>query len=174
MGRPAKGRLSSRSRCGSAAMYSLAIVVSLAIFAVPGAARGQPVDVTIEELVVRALTDNPDLRAARAEVEAATARVSQAALRPNPTLELGGQKAISPDNNVMIGLTLPLDLNGRKEGRVGVAEREVAVKRALLAERERRLRADIRLKAGELLAARRNLSVADELLQVNRDALGLV
>ena len=107
----------------------------------PGPARGQPVEVTIDELVARAITDNSDLRAARAEVEAATARVGQAALRPNPMLELGGQKAISPDSNLMIGVTLPLDLNGRKEGRVGVAEREVAVKRALLAERERRLRA---------------------------------
>ena len=155
-------------------MSRLAIVIGLVMLGAPGAARGQPVDVTIDELVARAITDNPDLRAARAEVEAATARVGQAALRPNPMLELGGQKAISPDSNLMIGVTLPLDLNGRKEGRVGVAEREVAVKRALLAERERRLRADIRLKAGELLAARRNLAVADELLQVNRDALSLV
>ena len=155
-------------------MARLALIVGLVIVAAPGAARGQPVEVTVDELVTRALTDNSDLRAARAEVEAATARVAQAALRPNPMLELGGQKAISPDNNLMIGVTVPLDLNGRKEGRVGVAEREVAVKRALLAERERRLRADIRLKAGELLAARRNLTVADQLLQVNRDALGLV
>ena len=52
--------------------------------------------------------------------------------------------------------------------------REAAVKRALLADRERRLRADIRLKAGDLLAARRNLDVADELLGVNREAHQLV
>jgi cobalt-zinc-cadmium efflux system outer membrane protein len=156
------------------ALRRLAIVIGLVVLGAPGAARGQPVEVTIDELVARAITDNSDLRAARAEVEAATARVGQAALRPNPMLELGGQKAISPDSNLMIGVTVPLDLNGRKEGRVGVAEREVAVKRALLAERERRLRADIRLKAGELLAARRNLAVADELLQMNRDALSLV
>jgi cobalt-zinc-cadmium efflux system outer membrane protein len=138
------------------------------------AARGQPVDVTIDELIARAIVDNPELRAARAEIDAAAARVGQAALRPNPLLELGGQKAISSDNNLTIGVTLPLDLNGRKEGRIGVAERELAVKRALFSDRERRLRADIRIKAGELLAARRNLAVADELLQTNRDALTLV
>jgi cobalt-zinc-cadmium efflux system outer membrane protein len=74
----------------------------------------------------------------------------------------------------MVGLTVPLDLNGRKEGRVGVAEREADVRRALLAERERRLRAEVRLKAGEVLAARRNLEVADDLLAVNREALALV
>jgi outer membrane protein, heavy metal efflux system len=153
---------------------TLALVLGLVIIGAPGAARGQPAELTVDELVARAIADSPDLRAARAEVDAAAARVGQAALRPNPTLELGGQKAISPDNNVTAGVTLPLDLNGRKEGRVGVAEREIAVKRALLAERERRLRGDIRLKAGDLLAARRNLDVTDELLRVNRDALTLV
>jgi cobalt-zinc-cadmium efflux system outer membrane protein len=150
------------------------LVLGLAIVAAPGVAGGQPVDVTVDELIVRALADNPELRAARAEVEAATARVAQAALRPNPTLELGGQKAISPDSNLTVGVSLPLDLNGRKEGRIGVAEREAAVKRALLADRERRLGADVRLKAGDLLAARRNLEVADGLLRVNRDAQLLV
>src|SRR2546430_13267590 len=56
---------------------------------------------------------------------------------PNPVLELGGQKALSPDNNVTIGLTVPLDLNGRKEGRVAVAERELQMKRAQVRDRER-------------------------------------
>jgi cobalt-zinc-cadmium efflux system outer membrane protein len=149
-------------------------VLAIVILGTVSAACGQPVDVTVDELIARALVDNPEIRAARAEIDAAAARVGQAALRPNPMLELGGQKAISSDNNLTAGVTLPLDLNGRKEGRVGVAERELAVKRALLADRERRLRADIRMKAGELLAARRNLAVADELLQTNRDALTLV
>src|SRR2546430_4600871 len=93
---------------------------------------------------------------------------------PNPMLELGGQKALSPDNNVTIGLTVPLDLNGRKEGRVAVAERELQMKRAQVRDRERRLAADVRMKAGELLAARRSLAVTDDLLGVNRDALRLV
>ena len=89
-------------------------------------------------------------------------------------LELGGQKALSPDNNVTIGLTVPLDLNGRKEGRVGVAERELQMKRAQVRDRERRLAADVRMKAGEMLATRRGLAVTDDLLSVNRDALRLV
>ena len=119
--------------------------------------------------MARALADNPELRAARAEVEAARGRLRQAGLRPNPMLDLGGQQNVAgPDNNVTIGLTVPLDLNGRKEGRVGVAEREVEMKQAQVADRERRLVADVRLKAGELLAARRNLGTTTELLEVNR------
>src|SRR5216684_7102964 len=127
-----------------------------------GHAQSQPAagDVTVEELVARALAENPDVRAAQADVDAGQGRLVQAGLRPNPMLELGGQKALSPDNNLTAAVTLPLDLNGRREGRVGVAERELEMKRALVADRERRLRADVRMKAGELLAARRNLGVA--------------
>ncbi len=130
--------------------------------------------ITVDELVTRALADNPDIRAVRLEVEAAEGRLRQAGLRPNPMLDLGGQKAISPDNNLMVGVTVPLDLNGRKEGRVGVAGREVEMKRAQVRDRERRLRAEVRMKAGELLAAQRNLGVTEELLRVNREALGLI
>ena len=157
-------------------MTTVAVVLILVVLGAPAAARGRPpgLEVTVDELVARAVADNPDLEAARADLEAAQGRVRQAALRPNPMVELGGQKALGPDNNLVVGLTVPLDLNGRKEGRVGVAEREADVRRALLAERERRLRAEVRLKAGEVLAARRNLEVADDLLAVNREALALV
>ena len=129
---------------------------------------------TVDEVVTRALAENPELRAARADVEAAAGRLQQAGLRPNPMLDLGYQKALTPDNNFMVGLTLPLDLNGRKDGRVGVAEREIALKRAQVLDRERRLRADVRVKAGELLAVRRNVRTTEELLQVNQDALRVV
>jgi cobalt-zinc-cadmium efflux system outer membrane protein len=148
------------------------MIVCLSILLVR-VAVAQP-EVSVDGLVERAVREHPDLQAARLDVEAAAARVQQAALRPNPMVDLGGQKALGPDNNLMIGLTVPLDLNGRQDGRIGVAERELDLKRALLAERERRLRADIRMKAGEVLAARRNVAVTTELLEVNRQALGLV
>jgi len=153
---------------------TLALLV-VAALAAAGIAHAQPgAELTVDEVVARALADSPDLRAARAEIDAGAGRLQQAGLRPNPMLELGGQKALSPDNNVMIGLTVPLDLNGRKEGRVAVAERELQMKRAQVRDRERRLAADVRMKAGELLAARRSLAVTDDLLGVNRDALRLV
>src|SRR5262245_11207568 len=153
----------------------LVLLIAGAVLAVTAVAQAQPgAEITVDELIARALTDSPDLRAARADIEAAAGRLQQAALRPNPMLELGGQRALSSDNNVTIGLSVPLDLNGRKEGRVGVAERELQMKRAQVRDRERRLVADVRMKAGELLAAQRSLSVTDDLLAVNRDALRLV
>src|SRR5712692_2051205 len=139
-------------------------------------AQSQPAagEVTVDELVGRALAENPDVRAARADVDASQGRLVQAGLRPNPMLDLGGQKALSPDNNIMVGLTVPLDLNRRKEGRVGVAERELEMKQAQVTDRERRLRADVRMKAADVLGARRDLEVTDDLLRVNREALRLI
>ncbi len=132
-------------------------------------------EVTVDDLVARALADNPELQATQAEVDAAHGRLQQAGLRPNPMLDLGVQKnPVSTDNNLTASVTVPLDLNGRKAGRVGVATGELEMKRTQVMDRARRLRADVRMKAGELLAAQRNLRFTEELLQVNRDALGLL
>ena len=159
-------------------MRRAAVILSVALvsatFAHSTWAQTPGREMTVAALVAEALSMHPELQAARLEIDAAGARVEQAGLRPNPTLGLGGQKAVGPDNNITIGLTLPLDLNGRKESRVGLAERERETRRALLAERERRLRAEIRMKAGDVLAARRNLTTASELLDANRRALAVV
>ena len=158
-------------------MRRASTVAAVMIFSalLPGSGWSQPArEVTVAALVDEAILNHPELQAARLEVDAAGARIQQAGLRPNPMLELGGQKALGPDNNVSIGVSLPLDLNGRKEGRVGVAERERDVRRAQLADRERRLRAEIRMKAGEVLAARRNLTTTVELLDTNQRALEVV
>jgi outer membrane protein, heavy metal efflux system len=154
----------------------LALLLGIATTA-HGAAEihGTTGEFTVDELVTRALADNPELRAVRTEVDAARGRLLQAGLRPNPMLDISGQSSVTgPDNNITVGVTLPLDLNRRKAGRVGVAERELEMKGAQVAERERQLSAEVRMKAGELLAARRNLRFTEELLEVNRKALGLV
>ena len=138
------------------------------------ALRG-PGDVTVDALVARALADNPELQAVHAEVDAAQGRVRQAELRPNPMLDLGIQDNVTgTDTNLTVSVTLPLDLGGRKAGRVGVAARTLEMKRAQVLDRARRLRAEVRMKAGEVLAAQRNLQFTEELLRVNRDALSLL
>ncbi len=156
------------------------LVVSGAVFAQLPFGTGE---VTVDELVARALADNPELQATQAEVDAAHGRLQQAGLRPNPMLELGAQQGVNLgapqsvfglDNNLMASLTVPLDLNGRKAGRVGVAAGELEMRRVQVADRARRLRAEVRMKAGDLLTAQRNLRFTEELWQVNRAALGLL
>ena len=68
-------------------------LLAVGVFAVGSAEAQSPADLTVEELVARAISDSPELRAARAEIDAAVGRLRQAGLRPNPMLELGGQKA---------------------------------------------------------------------------------
>jgi cobalt-zinc-cadmium efflux system outer membrane protein len=148
--------------------------IGLAVLAPEVQAQARLQGLTVNEVVAQALRDNPELAAARTEIDAAQGRLVQAGLRPNPMIDLGGQKALSSDNNVTVGLTVPLDLNGRKEGRVGVAGQELEVKRAQIADRERKLRAEVRMKAAELLGARRDVEVTDQLLRVNREGLALV
>jgi cobalt-zinc-cadmium efflux system outer membrane protein len=90
-------------------------------------------------------------------------------------LELSGtQNVTGPDNMQMIGFSWPLDLGGRRDARVSVAERELAVKQTQVVDRERRLAADIRVKAGEVLAAARNLKVIDDLIAANRETQRLI
>ena len=161
-------------------LRTLSLVLLLGIAAIElrsahAQGQGGTGEFTVAQLVTRALADNPELHAVRAEVDAARCRLLQAGLRPNPMIDLGGQPSVTgPDNNITVGVTLPLDLNRRKAGRVGVAERELEMKGAQVAKQARQLRAAVRMKAGDLLAARRNLRFTEDLLEVNRNALGLV
>jgi outer membrane protein TolC len=85
--------------------FLLALLLSTAT-AAHGAAdvHGTVGEFTVDELVTQALADNPELRAVRAEVDAARGRLRQAALRPNPMLDLGAQQGVTgPDNNLMVG-----------------------------------------------------------------------
>ena len=155
----------------------LAVLLGTAAGVPPGTSAQPPPPgpLTLDELVERGLAENPELRAARTEIEAAKGRLRQAGLRPNPMLDLSGTLSVlGPDNSQMIGLSWPLDLGGRKDARVSVGERELAVKQAQVADRERRLAADIRVKAGEVLAAARNLTVIDDLIAANRETQRLI
>jgi len=52
----------------------------------------------------------------------------------------------------MVGAMLPLELGGRRAARIAVAQRELELREHELANRERLLAAEVRLKFGETLA----------------------
>jgi cobalt-zinc-cadmium efflux system outer membrane protein len=152
------------------------VLIGIAIPRV-GGAQAPPTALSVDELVARALAQNPDLRAARTEVDAAKGRLLQAGFRPNPMLDLSVSRNVIPamnDNSQSIGVTWPLDLAGRRGARIGVAARELAVKEANVQDRERRLASEIRMKAGELFAAQRDLRVTDDLMAATRESLRLI
>jgi len=119
---------------------------------------------TLDEAIVRALEQEPSLRAARSQIDVTRARREQAGLRPNPAISFARQQEPSgSDNQTRIELQWPLDLF-RKAGRVGVADREIEVAQHAAANRERTLAADVRIKYGDAVAALRTLSVTEQLL----------
>ncbi|HEX6186111.1 MAG TPA: TolC family protein [Pyrinomonadaceae bacterium] len=131
--------------------------------------------VTADEAVARALAANGELLALRKEVEAARALVKQAGFRANPRLDVSGAKAITtPDHQLMVEGMLPLELGGRRAARVRVAEREVEVREALLADRERAVAAEVRAKFGEALAEVLKLGVTEDLLNNSQRGYRLV
>jgi len=131
---------------------------------------------TADEAVAYALAHNAELQAARKEIEAAKAMVKQARLRANPMLDLEGTRQIPPgkDNTIMAGMSLPLELNGRRPARIAVAEREVEVRESEVANRERLLAAEVRMKFGEALAAALKLSFTDQLVGANQQSFNLI
>src|SRR5713226_219173 len=131
--------------------------------------------VTEADLVVRALVSNPSLAAERYETEMDEGGVAQARLHKNPSLSVGGLKEVNGDDNrFSIGGSIPLELFGRRARRTEVAERKLDSTRDTIANRERLLAGEVRMRFGTTLAAVRNLTFAAQLLQANRDFLKLM
>ena len=96
-------------------------------------------------------------------VIALVATLSQAGLKPNPTMSLARQQQLGgSDNQTAVTVEWPLDLF-RPAGRVGVAEREVDAVRYRVADRERMLVAEVRAAYGAAAVSQRELDVLAEL-----------
>lgn len=130
---------------------------------------------TADELVRYALAHNGELAAARQMIAEARGRLRQAGLRSNPMVEASGAQAVtSPDNNLTIGAELSLELGGRRKARINVAEREIELREAEVADFERKLAAEVRMKYSNAIAAARNLRFVEDLLTLTRDSHRLV
>lgn len=129
-----------------------------------------------EEAVGYALEHNKELLADRKMVEEAAGKLKQAALRANPMLEVMGGSSVNDRsmNEVSAGVSLPLELGGRRAGRIAVAEKEVARQRLEVADRERRLAAEIRMKYAEAIEAGRTSDLIKRMLDLDFQSLTLL
>ena len=123
---------------------------------------------SLEQAIASALEQEPSLRATRSEVDVAQGMRQQASLRPNPSVsfewrdEPGGT-----DNLATVGIEWPLELF-RRDGRIAVADRDLTTAQLAVADRERVLAADVRMRYGDVLAAIRNLELFDDLLSATQ------
>lgn len=128
---------------------------------------------TADELVRRALTANRELAAARLDIARARARRQQATLLPNPVLEFeqtGGALGISEgEQERRAEISVPIEYGGKRGRRIDVAEAELRATEAFVADRERRLAAEVRRLYAEAIAANRELSFTSQLTQIDTE-----
>lgn len=130
---------------------------------------------TVDEAVNYALEHNAELQAVRLEVDVSRALLKQAGFRPNPSVEVRGSKQVNgSDNGVMVEGMLPLELGGRRNARILVAQRELEMREAMLSDRERMLAGEVRAKFGETLAEVYKLGLSDDLVTTGERGFRLV
>src|SRR5262249_42693141 len=130
---------------------------------------------TESELVTRALTNNPALAAQRQTIESAKGAVTQAHLRANPSLAVGGLKEVNGDDNRFnVEAEVPLELFGRRARRTEVAAQKLNSTRETVSDNGRLLTGEVRMRFADTLAAVRNLEFVEQLLSVNREFLTLM
>lgn len=127
--------------------------------------------VTPADLIERALQSNGELVAVRIEIEKARARLQQAGLRPNPTLEFeqssGALLGSLGGGQFTVGASLPLELYGRRRSRVELAEIEIRAREAEVNNFERRVAAEVLKNYADALAALRELEILENILELD-------
>src|SRR5262245_9672908 len=132
---------------------------------------------SFEQLAQTALAQNKSLQAAREQLRQAEGRLKQAQLRPNPTLDVSRTTdvAFANEGEAGFGITLsqPFELGGKRGKRVQVAEAEVELAQAEVADAERQLIGQLRtayLRAAETSARlnffERNRGLNQQMVQV--------
>ena len=123
---------------------------------------------SLEQAIARALEQEPSLRAARSEIDVARGMRLQASLRPNPSVSFERrEEPAGTDNQTMVAVEWPLDLF-RRSRRVAVTDRALEAIHLTVADRERVLAAEVRMRYGDVLAGIRVLAILDELVATAR------
>jgi cobalt-zinc-cadmium efflux system outer membrane protein len=119
---------------------------------------------SLEQAIERAIEQEPSLRAARSQIDVAQGTRLQASLRPNPSVSFERREEPGgTDSLTTVAVDWPLDLF-RRGGRIAVFDREIATAQLAVADRERVLVAEVRMRYGDVLATIRDLSLYDELV----------
>lgn len=134
--------------------------------------------IPLAEIVRRAFETNGDITIARLEVERARARLQQARLRANPTLEVeqssGRLVGSSGDGSLSVGIAIPFDVYNQRQRRIDVAQAEITLREAEINARQRELANQIFTSYTEALAALRELRILEELLELDTRTVAFV
>lgn len=145
---------------------------------ITGGYYSQTDGLTLTEIVQRAFDTHGEITIARLDIERARARLRQAELRPNPSLDLAyspGALAGSPgDRETTFGVSLPLEVYGQRARRIALARAEIALREAVLMSRRREIATQVFAAYIEAMASLREIQVVEELLGLDERAVRFV
>lgn len=152
-----------------------AIILLICMAPIAGAQSLKADGMSVEEAVRYALANNKGLQADRKGIDEAAGKLRQAGLKANPMLDTSGTASVNDTamQNFSVGVELPLE-PGRRKRRINVAEAELERMRMEVAESERKLTAEVRMKYGEVVETARQLELLEGLLKLNRESFALV
>jgi outer membrane protein, heavy metal efflux system len=134
--------------------------------------------ISSDELIRRALAANAELAAARLDVERGRARITQSRLRPNPAIDFeqttGQFTGSKGERETSIGFSLPIELGGKRQRRIDLAQIELAAAVAEVAERERRLILEVRAAYADALASLRELQITERLTTIDTQTARII
>lgn len=124
---------------------------------------------TLDELMRESLVRNRDLAGARAQIDAAQARVQQAGLRPNPRFEVGDDQTLgsSGEYTRSIGVTQDFSIKSRLARAQDVARVDVARAIVELNEAERGLLGEIAASYYEIVAIDQSFALRERLIEID-------
>ena len=135
------------------------------------AVAGDAQPASYAELWQEAQSAHPALAAAASETSMATGDGIQAALRPNPTLQLSTENLGTGLREDTLAVAQTVELGGKRAARMALADRQMALAHGRLAQTRAQLHADFRQAFVELLAAQARRALAERgLALTERDA----
>lgn len=117
---------------------------------------------TLEGAVAFALEHNPDLAAARREVDAVEGQVLQGQVRPNPELAYTLEDTRSQTRTQAVQINLPVELGGKRAARIAATERARDLAKMNVNARRMALRADVVIAYFEVLLAQERAALAKD------------
>ena len=107
-----------------------------------------------------ALDNNPELSAARREIDAAQGALTQAGAYQNPSLSIEVEDVRRDSRTTTVMLSQPFELGGKRAARMAVAERTVDLADAQLATRQAGMRASVTAAFFAALVAQERVRLA--------------
>ncbi len=135
--------------------------------AIPSSQAG---GITLPAAIAQALASNPDIAAARREVQASEGALRQAGVRPNPELSALVEDARQDSRSTTIQINQALELGGKRSARISVAERSRSLALNELAIKSAEIRAAVTTQFFAVLIAQERQRLAMASLELAQRA----